>query len=77
MAEVIGVSLTDITAASLRIADVLSSGDGVRVEGANIGGDVTIEGVRAGQQGGNYPNGSNSRRSINPSNHATRPTGVS
>jgi hypothetical protein len=56
-AEVIGVSLTDITSASLRIADVLSSGSGVKVEGANIGGDITIQGVRAGQQGGNHPNG--------------------
>ena len=56
-AEVIGVSLTDITGASLRIADVLSSGSGVRVKRADIGGDITIEGVRAGQQGGRHPNG--------------------
>jgi hypothetical protein len=56
-AEVIGVSLTDITGASLRIADVLSSGAGVRVERANIGGDIHIEGIRAGQQGGHHPNG--------------------
>jgi hypothetical protein len=56
-AEVIGVSLTDIKGASLRIADVLSNGSGVRVEGANIGGDITIEKVRAGQQGGHHPNG--------------------
>jgi hypothetical protein len=56
-AEVIGVSLTDITGASLRIADVLSSGSGVKVEGADIGGDITIQGVRAGQQGGHHPNG--------------------
>ncbi len=57
IAEVIGVSLTDITGASLRIADVLSSGSGVRVERANIGGDIHIEGIRAGQQGGHHPNG--------------------
>ena len=56
-AEVIGVSLTDITGASLRIADVLSSGSGVKVEGADIGGDITIQGVRAGQQAGRHPNG--------------------
>jgi hypothetical protein len=55
-AEVIGVSLTDITGASLRIADVLSSGSGVRVEGADIGEDITIQGVRAGQQGDHHPN---------------------
>jgi hypothetical protein len=56
-AEVIGVSLTEITGASLRIADVLSSGSGVKVDGADIGGDITIQGVRAGQQGGRHPNG--------------------
>jgi hypothetical protein len=56
-AEVIGVSLTDITSASLRIADVLSSGSGVSVKGADIGGDITIQGVQAGQQGGHHPNG--------------------
>jgi hypothetical protein len=56
-AEIIGVSLTDITGASLRIADVLSSGSGVRVERAKIGGDINIEGVQAGQQGGHHPNG--------------------
>jgi hypothetical protein len=43
-AEIIGVSLKDITGASLRIADVLSSGSGVSVAGANIGGDLTIQG---------------------------------
>ena len=56
-AETIGVSLRDITGASLRIADVLSSGSGVKVEGADIGGDISIQGVRAGQQGGPHPNG--------------------
>ena len=56
-AEIIGVSLKDITGASLRIADVLSSGSGVSVAGANIGGDITIQGVQAGPQGGRPPNG--------------------
>jgi hypothetical protein len=56
-AKVIGVSLREITGASLRIADVLSSGSGVSVQGADIGGDITIQGVRAGQQGGRHPNG--------------------
>jgi hypothetical protein len=55
-AEIIGVSLRDITGASLRIADVLSSGSGVIVEGVNISRDITIEGVRAGQRGGDHPN---------------------
>jgi hypothetical protein len=56
-AEIVGVSLKDITGASLRIADVLSSGPGVKVEGADIGGDIHIQGVRAGPQGGHHPNG--------------------
>jgi hypothetical protein len=56
-AEIIGVSLRDITGASLRIADVLSSGSGVKVEGADLGGDITIQNVRAGQQEGHHPNG--------------------
>jgi hypothetical protein len=55
-AEVIGVSLRDITGASLRIGEVLSSGSGVVITGADIGGDINIENVRAGQQGGHYPN---------------------
>jgi hypothetical protein len=56
-AEIMGVSLRDISGASLRIADVLSSGSGVSVERADIGGDITIQGVRAGPQGGRHPNG--------------------
>jgi hypothetical protein len=56
-AEIIGVSLRDITGASLRIPDVLSSGSGVKIAGADIRGDINIEDVRAGQQGGHYPNG--------------------
>jgi hypothetical protein len=55
-AEIIGVSLRDITGASLRIADVLSSGSGVIVKGADISGDIDIQGVRAGPQGGHHPN---------------------
>jgi internalin A len=55
-ADALGVSLRDITGASIRIADVLSSGSGVSIEGVDIGGDITIQDVRAGQQGGNYPN---------------------
>lgn len=56
-AEVIGVTLRDVTGASLRIADVLSSGSGVRVEGTDIGRDIHIEDVRAGRQEGHHPNG--------------------
>jgi hypothetical protein len=56
-AEVVGVNLMDIKGASLRIADVLSSGTGVSVAGADIGGDISIQGVRAGQQGEHNPNG--------------------
>ena len=57
MGEVVGVNLMDIKGASLRIADVLSSGTGVSVAGADIGGDISIQGVRAGQQGERHPNG--------------------
>jgi hypothetical protein len=56
-AEIVGVNLMDIKGASLRIADVLSSGTGVNVAGADIGGDISIQGVRAGQQGERHPNG--------------------
>jgi hypothetical protein len=55
-ADVIGVSLADIQAASLRIGNVLSSGSGVVITEADISSDINIENVQAGQQGGNHPN---------------------
>ena len=43
-----GVDLKDIEAANLRLADIVASGAGVKVEKARLSGDVTISGVRAG-----------------------------
>jgi hypothetical protein len=43
-----GVDLKDIEAANLRLADIVASGAGVKVEKAKLSGDVTISGVRAG-----------------------------
>lgn len=48
VATVIGVSLNDIRSASLSIRDVVSSGSGVTVDKAEIGGDISIEDIRAG-----------------------------
>lgn len=57
LAAVIGVSLEDIKAASLKIADVQSSGVGVKVQNAEFAGDVSIEKVRAGHPDIAGPNG--------------------
>lgn len=46
--EAIGVELQDIEGASLRIADVVASGTGVRAKGARVSGDIEITGIRAG-----------------------------
>ena len=55
-ASAIGVDLKDIEGASLAIRRVTASGPGVKVEGAKLGGDITIEDVHAGGQGGAPPN---------------------
>ena len=55
-ASVIGVDLQEIKGGALRISDILSSGTGVRVKKADIGGEIDIKGVRAGSPGGNSPN---------------------
>lgn len=47
-ATAIGVSLKDVEAANLRLADIVASGTGVIVEGATVTGDIDIRGVRAG-----------------------------
>ena len=47
-ATAIGVSLKDVEAANLRLADIVASGPGVIVEGATVTGDIDIRGVRAG-----------------------------
>jgi hypothetical protein len=51
-AAAIGVDLKDIEGASLAIRRVIATGVGVKVEGAKLSGDITIEDVQAGRQGG-------------------------
>jgi hypothetical protein len=55
-AAAIGVDLQDIEGASLAIRRVMATGVGVKVEGAKLSGDLTIEDVRAGGPGGPPPN---------------------
>jgi hypothetical protein len=56
MAAAIGVDLKEIEGASLAIRRVTASSTGVKVERAKLSGDITIEDVRAGGQGGRLPN---------------------
>jgi hypothetical protein len=55
-AAAIGVDLKDIEGASLAIRRVTATGAGVKVEGAKLSGDITIEDVQAGRPGGARPN---------------------
>jgi hypothetical protein len=55
-ASAIGVDLKEIEGASLAIRRVTATGAGVKVEGAKLSGDITIEDVQAGRQGGARPN---------------------
>jgi hypothetical protein len=52
----VGVDLQAVTAASLTIDDIIATGTGVKVHGAEIAGDVTIRGIRSGHSGGAPPN---------------------
>ena len=56
-AAAIGVDLKDVSAASLRLADVAASGAGVKVERGTFTGDIDIRGVRAGVPPGDLPKG--------------------
>jgi hypothetical protein len=56
VAAAIGVDLQDIEGASLAIRHVIATGAGVKVEGAKLSGDITIEDVQAGRPGGARPN---------------------
>jgi hypothetical protein len=47
-AAAIGVDLKEVEAANLRLADIVASGAGVKVEKAKFSGDIEIRGVRAG-----------------------------
>jgi hypothetical protein len=48
-AAVVGVEIDDVRAASIDLEDIISSGKGVRVSKADIGGDIKIKKVRAGE----------------------------
>ena len=45
-AAAIGVDLKDVSAANLRLADIVASGTGLRVEGGKFTQDINIRGVR-------------------------------
>jgi hypothetical protein len=51
----IGVNLEKIKGASLTIDDVIATGIGVNVKDGEFQGDVSIKGIRAGQQGDIHP----------------------
>ena len=55
-AEVIGVDLEDIKGASLKIEDVISTGVGVKMNRAELTGDIEIKQVRAGTGKEDSPN---------------------
>jgi len=55
-AAAIGVELKDIEGAALAIRRIIATGTGIKVEGAKLSGDITIEDVRAGDRGGIRPN---------------------
>jgi hypothetical protein len=55
-AAAIGVDLKEIEGASLAIRRVIATGTGVKVEQGKFSGDITIEDVQAGHQGGPPPN---------------------
>jgi hypothetical protein len=52
----VGVDLHAIRAASLTIEDIIATGTGVKVDGADISSDMTIKGVRTISPGGARPN---------------------
>ncbi|MFI7000058.1 hypothetical protein [Nocardia sp. NPDC050175] len=52
---VVGVDLAQFEGGALRITDVVSSGDGVRVRDAQLAGDIDISNVRAGQGESPHP----------------------
>jgi hypothetical protein len=52
IAAAIAVDLKEIEGASLAIRRVIATGTGVKVDGAKLSGDITIEDVRAGGSGG-------------------------
>ena len=55
-AGAVGVDLEDIKGASLTIEDIIATGTGVKVKGADLSGDIGVKGVRAGFGGEPDPN---------------------
>lgn len=55
LTEVVGISLQDIKGASLSIADIRSTGSGVKISAADIQGDISISGVSAGKEDPSRP----------------------
>jgi hypothetical protein len=51
VAAAIGVDLKDVSAANLRLSDIITSGTGVKIERGTFTGDIDIHGVRAGVTG--------------------------
>lgn len=51
VAEAIGVDLKDVSAANLKLSDIVASGTGAQVQRGNFTGDIDIRGVRAGVGG--------------------------
>jgi hypothetical protein len=51
-----GIVLEEVEAVNVRLQNITASGDGVAIKKSTFTGDITIEKVHAGQQGGNRPN---------------------
>lgn len=49
-ARAVGVSLEDIKGAALKIEDIVATGAGVQIKGAQMSGNIEIRGVRAGHE---------------------------
>jgi hypothetical protein len=47
-AAAIGVDLKDVSAANLKLGDIVAAGTGVKVQRGTFSGDIDIHGVRAG-----------------------------
>jgi hypothetical protein len=56
-AAAIGVDLREVAAANLRLADIVASGTGVKVDRGTFTGDIDIRGVRAGVTPSDPPKG--------------------
>jgi hypothetical protein len=53
--RIVGIDLAEVEAASLNIGKVRSSGGAVKVERGKFSGDININNVRAGSDGGRHP----------------------